>query len=73
MARLRQQRIHQDGPDRYRVVQTVDTPLFARNMGLDPTNHRVFLVSAKFGPVPASGRGRGPVLPDSFTLMVIEK
>ena len=29
-------------------------------------------VSAKFGPAPASGRGRGPVLPGSFTLMVIE-
>jgi hypothetical protein len=32
----------------------------------------VFVVSAKFGPVPAGGRGRGPVLPGSFTLMVIE-
>ena len=42
-------------------------------MGIDPANHRVFVVSAKFGPVPAGGRGRGPVLPGSFTLMVIER
>jgi hypothetical protein len=42
-------------------------------MGLDPTNHRVYVVSAKFGPVTAGGRGRGPVLPGSFTLMVIER
>jgi hypothetical protein len=42
-------------------------------MGLDPTNHRVFIVSAKFGPTPAGGRGRGAVLPGSFTLMVIER
>ena len=42
-------------------------------MGLDPTNHRVFVVSAKFGPAPAGGRGRPPVLPGSFTLMVIER
>jgi len=41
-------------------------------MGLDPTNHRVFVVSAKFGPVP-EGKRRGPVLPGSFTLMVIER
>ena len=41
-------------------------------MGLDPTNHRLFLPSAKFGPVPAGGR-RGPVLPGSFTLLVIER
>jgi DNA-binding beta-propeller fold protein YncE len=65
--------IHQDGPDQYHVLENVQTPQGSRNMGLDPTNHRVFLVSAKFGPAPAGGRGRGPVLPDSFTLMVIER
>ena len=65
--------IHQDSPDQYRVLETVQTPQGSRNMGLDPTNHRVFIVSAKFGPVPASGRGRAPVLPGSFTLMTIER
>jgi hypothetical protein len=64
--------IHQDTPDQYRVVGTLQTPQASRNMGLDPTNHRVFVVSAKFGPAPATGRGRAPVLPDSFSLMVIE-
>lgn len=42
-------------------------------MGLDSNNHRLFVASAKFGPAPAGGRGRGPVLPGSFTLMVIER
>ena len=65
--------IHQDSPDEYRVVQTLMTPVASRNMGLDPTNHRVFVVSAKFGPPPATGRGRGAVEPGSFALMVIEK
>ena len=65
--------IHQDTPDQYRVVENVATAPAARNMGLDPTNHRVFIVSAKFGPAPASGRGRGAVLPDSFILMVLER
>ena len=64
--------IHQDGPDRYHVVESVPTPTGSRNMGLDPTNHRVFVVSAKFGPTPAGAR-RGPVLPGSFSLMVIER
>jgi DNA-binding beta-propeller fold protein YncE len=64
--------IHQDAPDQYRVIENVQTPPGSRNMGLDPTNHRVFLVSAKFGPVPAGGR-RGPVLPGSFTVMTIEQ
>jgi hypothetical protein len=64
--------VHQDSPDEYRVSQTLPTAPAARNMGLDPTNHRLFLVSAKFGPPPASGRGRGAVLPGSFVMMVIE-
>jgi hypothetical protein len=65
--------VHQDGPDQYRVTQTIETPPFSRNLGLDPTSHRVFVAAAKFGPAPAGGRGRGPVLPDSFSLLVIEK
>ena len=65
--------IHEDSPDQYRVVQNVPTPQGARNMGLDPTNHRIFIVSAEFGPAPATGRGRAPVLPGSFTLTVIER
>ena len=64
--------IHQDAPDQYHATENVQTPPGSRNMGIDPTNHRVFIVSAKFGPAPAGGRGRGPVLPGSFTLMVIE-
>ena len=65
--------IHQDTPDQYHVTQTIQTPEGSRNMGLDPTNHRVFVVSAKFGPAPAGGRGRRPVLPGSFALLVIER
>jgi DNA-binding beta-propeller fold protein YncE len=64
--------IHQDAPDQYHVVENVQTPKGSRNMGLDPTNHRVFVVSAKFGPVPAGAR-RGPVISGSFELMVIER
>jgi DNA-binding beta-propeller fold protein YncE len=65
--------IHEDAPDQYHVAETIQTPQGSRNMGLDPANHRVYVVSAKFGPAPAGGRGRGPVLPGSFTLMVIER
>jgi DNA-binding beta-propeller fold protein YncE len=67
--------IHQDSPDKYHVLENLPTPQGSRNMGLDPTNHRVYIVSAKFGPVPngSKGRGRAPVLPGSFSLMVIER
>jgi DNA-binding beta-propeller fold protein YncE len=62
--------IHQDSPDRYNVVDNLKTPERARNMGLDPTNHKVFIVSADFGP---ASSGRPPVLPGTFKLMVIER
>jgi hypothetical protein len=64
--------IHQDSADAYRVVQSVETPQGSRNMGLDPTNHRIFLAAAKFGPSPAGGRGRGTVEAGSFCVLVIE-
>ena len=65
--------IHQDGPDQYHVTQTISTPPFSRNLGLDPTNHRVFVAAAQFGPTPPGGRGRGPLQTDSFSVLVIEK
>lgn len=66
--------IHEDTPDRYHVVENLTTAEGARNMGLDPTTHRVYIVSAKFGPAPAGAKkGRRPVLPGSFGLMVIER
>jgi len=70
--------IHQDGPDRYHVVMNLRTAPFARNMGLDPTTHRLYVVSAKFGPPPAEStatnpRRRPPVIPDTFMVMVIER
>jgi DNA-binding beta-propeller fold protein YncE len=63
--------IHQDSADEYRVIQTIQTPQGSRNMGLDPTNHRLYVASAKFGPIPAGGR-RGPVIAGSFAVLVIE-
>jgi DNA-binding beta-propeller fold protein YncE len=63
--------IHQDTADQYRVVENLTTPVGSRNMGFDPMSHRLFVVSAKFGPIP-SGERRGPVLPGTFTLMSFE-
>jgi DNA-binding beta-propeller fold protein YncE len=68
--------IHQDTPDSYRVVQTVQTAQGGRNMGLDPATHRIYVVSARFGPVPdstaANPRRRPPIVPGSFMVMVVE-
>jgi DNA-binding beta-propeller fold protein YncE len=69
--------VHQDGPDAYHVTDTVRTEPGARNMGLDPNTHRLFVVSAKLEPAaqpsPANPRPRPTVVPGSFTMMVIER
>ena len=69
--------IHQDGPDAYRVVETVQTMTGSRNLGLDPTTHRLYLPGAKFGAMPAATpanqRRRAPMVPGSFVLLVVER
>jgi DNA-binding beta-propeller fold protein YncE len=70
--------IHQDDPDHYRVLENLATMPSGRNMGLDPTTHRVYVVAGKFGPAPteptaANPRRRPLVLPGSFTLLVVER
>ncbi len=66
--------VHEDTPDKYTVVQTVQTMLGARTMEIDPATHRLYTVSAQFGPQPAPApgqrRGRPPILPGTFTLLV---
>ena len=69
--------IHQDGPDKYHVVETVKTGDRGRNMGLDPESHRIYVASAKFGPVPADSTAANPrrrprMLPGTFTIIVVE-
>jgi DNA-binding beta-propeller fold protein YncE len=69
--------IHQDTPDTYHVVENVQTAQGARNMGLDPASHRIYVVSAKYGPVPAEStatnpRRRAPIVPGTFMVMVVE-
>jgi len=70
--------IHEDSPDQYHVAQNLQTAPGARNMGLDPLTHRLYVVTAEFGPVPAEStaanpRRRPPIVPGSFKLMVIER
>ena len=64
--------IHQVAADQYKVLQTLTTPVGSRNLGFDPSSHKLFVVSAKFGPAPA-GHGHPPVVPGTFTLHVIER
>jgi DNA-binding beta-propeller fold protein YncE len=66
--------IHEDTPDKFRVVETVRTMTGARTLELDPRTHRVYTVGAKFGPVPKNATtfgGHGPMVAGSFSLLVL--
>lgn len=63
--------IHQDSADKYHVVETVKTPQLSRNMGLDSTNHRLYIPAADFGTAPANGRP-SPIAA-TFRIIVVER
>ena len=60
---------------KYEAVDTVPTERGARTMTVDQKNHRVYLLAAEYGPAPETGgkKGRPPILPDSFHVLVVGK
>jgi DNA-binding beta-propeller fold protein YncE len=61
---------------KYEAVDTVPTVARARTMAVDEKLHRVYLLAAEFGPAPDGKdgkKGRPPVLPDSFHVLVVGK
>ncbi|MGH7522735.1 MAG: YncE family protein [Gemmatimonadales bacterium] len=69
--------VHEDTPDKYTVVETVPTGAGAKTMALDPSTHRLYLGTASFGPVDpntaAGRRGRPPMIPGTFKLLVLDR
>jgi DNA-binding beta-propeller fold protein YncE len=69
--------VREESPDKFTVVENVPTQEGARTMALDEKTHNVFLVTAKFGPLPPptpeNPRPRRPVLPDTFVVLVFGK
>jgi DNA-binding beta-propeller fold protein YncE len=67
--------VKQDGPDAYHVVENAVTQRSARTMALDEKTHRVYLAAADFGAPPAptaeQPRPRPPMVPGSFTILVL--
>jgi YVTN family beta-propeller protein len=68
--------IHEETPDQYRVVATVQTQRSARTMALDPGTHRIFLAAARLGDAPAPTSDiphpRPAIVPDTFVILVAE-
>lgn len=73
--------VKETSPTQFEVVQNATTERGARTMEVDPKTHHVFLVTAKFGPMPPAPQAqtpgqrprfrRPPMVPNSFTLLVL--
>jgi DNA-binding beta-propeller fold protein YncE len=68
---------HEDTPDKFAVVENVPTLRRARTMTVDATTHQVYTVTAEFGQAPAptaeQPRPRAPMVPGSFTLLILSR
>jgi DNA-binding beta-propeller fold protein YncE len=70
--------VKENSPTSFEVEQTLQTMRSAKTLTLDSKTNRVLLIAAQFGPPPnpppAGGRGgRGPMVPDSFSILVVGK
>ena len=70
--------IKENSPTSFVVEQTVQTKTSAKTLTLDTKTNQILLIAADFGPAPtpppAGGRpGRGPMAPDSFSILVVGK
>ena len=68
---------HEDDPNHFSLVGNVPTRRGARTMALDDRTHKVYTVSAQFGPPPAPTadrpRPRPPMIPGSFVILVLSR
>src|ERR1700731_1403096 len=69
--------VKEDSPEKFSVAENVPTQAGARTMAIDSKTHRVFVVTAKFGPPPAATADnphpRRSILPDTFVVLVLSK
>jgi DNA-binding beta-propeller fold protein YncE len=67
--------VHEDSPEKFTVIGNIPTQRGARTLALDPRTHRIYLSTAQFGETPAptaaTPRPRPPMIPGSFTVLVV--
>jgi len=69
--------IKENSPTSFVVEQNLETMRSAKTLTLDGKTNHILLIAAEFGqpatPPPPGGRGRGPMVPDSFSILVVGK
>jgi DNA-binding beta-propeller fold protein YncE len=70
--------VKENSPTSFVVEQTVTTPVRAKTLTLDAKTNQIVLITAEYTPPPATpppgGRaGRGQMVPDTFSIVVVGK
>lgn len=69
--------VREDAPGHFAAVANVPTGRGARTLALDERTHRIYTVTARFGEAPAPTadhpRPRPPMIPGSFTVLVLDR
>ncbi len=65
--------IHEDSPDRYKIVETIKTRAGSRTMAVDTKTHKLFVPAAEFEPASAGKGTRPKMVTGSFSVLVLEK
>ena len=67
--------VREDSSGKFSVAENVKTERGARTMAVDERTHRLYTVTAQFGPPPAptaeQPHPRPTILPDSFVVLVL--
>ncbi|TPG66401.1 PQQ-binding-like beta-propeller repeat protein [Hymenobacter nivis] len=68
--------VHEEGPEKFTVAQTLATARGARTLALDAATHRLYLPTADLGPAPAPTPAvphpRLSTVPNTFRVLVLE-
>ena len=70
--------IKEKSPTSFEIAQTVQTKVSGKTLSLDSKTNQIYVIAAEYGPPPApppaGGRaGRGAMIPDSFSILVVGK
>jgi hypothetical protein len=65
--------IKEKSPTSFEIEQNLETMNGARTITMDPATGNLFVMSVERGPVPTGGRGAGPAIPGSFTVVKVGK
>jgi hypothetical protein len=70
--------VKENSPTSFVVEQTLQTMPSAKTLTLDKKTNQILLIGAEYGapatpPTPGGRAGRGPMTPDSFTILVVGK